>query len=110
VIALILGAGLKALKLSKDVFQTKKANQSFPILKTIAEEDETTDNILEVIEVSNQESEIDPDDAACAEGERDSEINSSDSNDASNENNTGIGFTLRKVFIFIALPLFIVCF
>jgi hypothetical protein len=75
VIALISGAGLKAFNLSKDVFQTKKANQSFPILETIAEEDETKDAISEVIEVSDQESEIDPNNVACAESKRDNEIN-----------------------------------
>ncbi|POW06459.1 hypothetical protein PSTT_08993 [Puccinia striiformis] len=67
VIALILGAGLKELQLSKMMVRAEKTDNPFPstLLATIVEEDETktSEEIVEVIADGSDDEEIDPIDA-----------------------------------------------
>ncbi|POW13885.1 hypothetical protein PSHT_07577 [Puccinia striiformis] len=65
VIALILGAGLKALNVSRKMVCPEKADKAFPSLAPIIKEVKTgpEDEIVEVIDMSDEE-EVDPDDAA----------------------------------------------
>ncbi|KNF02977.1 hypothetical protein PSTG_03927 [Puccinia striiformis f. sp. tritici PST-78] len=70
VIALILGAGLKELQLSKMMVRSEKTDNPFPttLLATIVEEDETetTDKIVKVVADGSDDEEIDPVDAEQA--------------------------------------------
>ncbi|WAR59333.1 hypothetical protein PtB15_10B675 [Puccinia triticina] len=89
VIALILGAGLKALRISKLMLWSKKADQSFPALATVVEVDEPTEEITKVIKESDEE-DIDPDDAAAGSPEADDNENNDE------DSSRGIGLTLKK--------------
>jgi hypothetical protein len=95
VIALILGAGLKALKLSRKILQPEKTDQHFPTLATITEEKEVEDEeeIVELTDTSDEE-EIDPDDAVAETPEANSDLFMGDDVDYST---SGIGLTLKKV-------------
>jgi hypothetical protein len=46
VIALILGAGLKALKLSKSIVRPEKVDKYFPVLEAINEEPEDIEELM----------------------------------------------------------------
>ncbi|OAV86513.1 hypothetical protein PTTG_29864 [Puccinia triticina 1-1 BBBD Race 1] len=89
VIALILGAGLKALRISKLMLRSEKADQSFPALATVVEVDEPTEEITKVIKDSDEE-DIDPDNAAAGSPEADDNENNDDNS------SRGIGLTLKK--------------
>ncbi|KNE95963.1 hypothetical protein PSTG_10760 [Puccinia striiformis f. sp. tritici PST-78] len=98
VIALILGAGLKELQLSKMMVRAEKTDNPFPstLLATIVEEDETetSEEIVEVIADGSDDEEIDPIDAEEAVCEPGWEGNEEDEYAASDQ--SGIGFTLLK--------------
>ncbi|KAI9629707.1 hypothetical protein KEM48_012771 [Puccinia striiformis f. sp. tritici PST-130] len=100
VIALILGAGLKALNVSKKMVRPEKADKSFPSLTPILEvvEPGSEDEIVEVVDMSDEE-EVDPDDAtpdSIADGwEENNSYVYDDAEDS--ENSTGIAFTLKKI-------------
>ncbi|POW17296.1 hypothetical protein PSTT_00654 [Puccinia striiformis] len=99
VIALILGAGLKALNVSKKMVRPEKADKSFPSLTPILEvvEPGSEDEIVEVVDMSDEE-EVDPDDATpdsiAMAGEGNNSYVYDDAEDS--ENSTGIAFTLKK--------------
>ncbi|KAH9467967.1 hypothetical protein Pst134EA_011589 [Puccinia striiformis f. sp. tritici] len=99
VIALILGAGLKELQLSKMMVRAEKTDNPFPstLLATIVEEDETktSEEIVEVIADGSDDEEIDPIDAEEAVCEPGWEGNEEDEYAASDQ--SGIGFTLLKI-------------
>jgi hypothetical protein len=104
VIALILGAGLRALKLSTSMVRPEKSDQSFPLLYTIPEEDETleTEDVseAEIVEVFKntsvtREEEVDPDDAEEALPQPGWEWDNEEE-DVHCED-SGIGWTLKKV-------------
>ncbi|KAH9442424.1 hypothetical protein Pst134EB_028678 [Puccinia striiformis f. sp. tritici] len=99
VIALILGAGLKELQLSKMMVRAEKTDNPFPstLLATIIEEDETetSEEIVEVIADGSDNEEIDPIDAEEAVCEPGWEGNEEDEYAASDQ--SGIGFTLLKI-------------
>ncbi|KAI9629206.1 hypothetical protein KEM48_011052 [Puccinia striiformis f. sp. tritici PST-130] len=67
VIALILGAGLRALSLSTKMVRPERSDQTFPTLETVTEEDEEeedeSEEIVEVIDHESHEEVVDPDDA-----------------------------------------------
>ncbi|KAI9615477.1 hypothetical protein H4Q26_011416, partial [Puccinia striiformis f. sp. tritici PST-130] len=97
VIALILGAGLKALKLPNVMVRPEKNDHHFPVLDTIPEEadDLSTEDIVEVTEVETDDEEVDLDDAEAAVPEPGwEECEEDDYNECDNE---GIGFTLKKI-------------
>ncbi|KAI9603468.1 hypothetical protein KEM48_001480 [Puccinia striiformis f. sp. tritici PST-130] len=100
VIALILGAGLKALNVSKKMVRPEKADKSFPSLTPILEvvEPGSEDEIVEVVDMSDEE-EVDPDDAtpdSIADGwEENNSYVYDDAEDS--ENSNGIAFTLKKI-------------
>ncbi|KAH9460906.1 hypothetical protein Pst134EA_017218 [Puccinia striiformis f. sp. tritici] len=98
VIALILGAGLRALQLSKVMLRPEKADKFFPTLGSIDEEEESAaEDIVEVVNpVSDEEQDIDPDDAEEAVLEPGWEQNGDEDNYVES-NQPGIGFTLKKV-------------
>ncbi|POW00535.1 hypothetical protein PSTT_13083 [Puccinia striiformis] len=98
VIALILGAGLRALQLSKVMLRPEKADKFFPTLGSIDEEEESAaEDIVEVVNpVSDEEQDIDPDDAEEAVLEPGWEQNSDEDNYVESDQ-PGIGFTLKKV-------------
>ncbi|KAI7948048.1 hypothetical protein MJO28_009956 [Puccinia striiformis f. sp. tritici] len=98
VIALILGAGLRALQLSKVMLRPEKADKFFPTLGSIDEEEElAAEDIVEVVNpVSDEEQDIDPDDAEEAVLEPGWEQNGDEDNYVES-NQPGIGFTLKKV-------------
>ncbi|KAI9612233.1 hypothetical protein KEM48_004249 [Puccinia striiformis f. sp. tritici PST-130] len=120
VIALILGAGLKALNVSRKMVCPEKADKAFPSLAPYIEEVKTgpKDEIIEVIDIifgvrdeernnggnigitTSDEEEVDPDDAApdaVVDGEGWEENNSNIYDNAEDlENSTGIAFTLKK--------------
>jgi hypothetical protein len=101
---LILGAGLRALKLSTSMVCPKKSDQSFPLLYTIPEEDETLETadvseakIVEVFKntsVTSKE-EVDPDNAEEALPQPGWEWDNEEE-DVHCED-LGIGWTLKKV-------------
>ncbi|WAQ84430.1 hypothetical protein PtA15_4A883 [Puccinia triticina] len=97
VIALIKGAGLKALKLSKKILRPKKVDPYLPTLATITKEETVanSDDIVKVI--NNNESdhnEVNPDDALPDNIEDGWEANNEDN--STEECGTGIGLTLKK--------------
>ncbi|OAV97943.1 hypothetical protein PTTG_25886 [Puccinia triticina 1-1 BBBD Race 1] len=106
VIALILGAGLNTLNLSKAMVCKQTDDQSFPTLETIAEEvEELIDE--EIVEVNTEISEdeedlkytsnsLNPDNAEPEEQEPGWE-NKSDNEEELNGDLSGIGFTLKKI-------------
>ncbi|KAH9450615.1 hypothetical protein Pst134EB_018145 [Puccinia striiformis f. sp. tritici] len=98
VIALILRAGLRALQLSKVMLRPEKADKFFPTLGSIDEEEESAaEDIVEVVNpVSDEEQDIDPDDAEEAVLEPGWEQNGDEDNYVES-NQPGIGFTLKKV-------------
>jgi hypothetical protein len=111
VIALILGAGLKALKLSTAMVRLEKNDEHFPVLSTIIEvpeEDEEEDVAADIVEIENKNSEdkiINPDDAEQALPETGWEWNEGGSkNDLCD--GSGIGFTLKKVSFCVLILLF----
>ncbi|KAH9447212.1 hypothetical protein Pst134EA_029247 [Puccinia striiformis f. sp. tritici] len=104
-IALILRAGLKALKLLTGMVRPEKTNQSFPLLYTIVEEEEPPENPeiaeAEIVEVFTsltvtEEPEVDPDDAQLDLPQAGWEWNNGEEvDDICDE--SGIGWTLKKV-------------
>ncbi|OAV85943.1 hypothetical protein PTTG_30178, partial [Puccinia triticina 1-1 BBBD Race 1] len=105
VIALILGAGLKALNLSKTIVCPEKADKYFPKLSTIIEvlvEDSSGEDI-ELVEPAPAiaEQEVDPDDAKkksnCKEPGWESGDDNTDEEADEDVEPTGIAFTLKKV-------------
>ncbi|KAH9455581.1 hypothetical protein Pst134EA_023040 [Puccinia striiformis f. sp. tritici] len=105
VIALILGAGLRALKLSSSMVRPEKDDKSFPLLYTIPEEAEPTEedeaveaDIVEVFTELNvtDEQEVDPDDAEPALPQPGWEWNTGEDEDV-HFDESGIGFTLKKI-------------
>ncbi|KAH9445678.1 hypothetical protein Pst134EB_023514 [Puccinia striiformis f. sp. tritici] len=97
VIALILGAGLRALQLSKEMVRPEKADKYFPTLGRIDEAEEVaSDNIVEVVDPVSEDEDVDPDDAESAVVEPGWEAMSDDEAD-DEADLQGIGFTLKKV-------------
>ncbi|POW13397.1 hypothetical protein PSTT_03773 [Puccinia striiformis] len=101
VIALILGAGLKALNVSKKMVRPEKANKPFPFLTPIIEGDEPgLDNDVVGEEVNSDDEEVDPDDATpdvMADGwEEPNPNNDDEATGEDSENPIGIAFTLKK--------------
>ncbi|PLW34243.1 hypothetical protein PCANC_19483 [Puccinia coronata f. sp. avenae] len=107
VIALILGAGLKSLKLKKNVRVPARKPEYFPTLETIVEfedaieieDNSDADNSITELSETEDIEEIDADDASEAEG---SEIDVNDDNgnkstSLSRGSMNGIGNTLMKV-------------
>ncbi|KAA1118191.1 hypothetical protein PGT21_033184 [Puccinia graminis f. sp. tritici] len=70
VLALILGAGLAAVKLSSAEGPTSKKPENFPTLETISEEGELFED---GVQVSEAEEEIDPDDVPASDSDSGSE-------------------------------------
>ncbi|EFP91512.1 uncharacterized protein PGTG_17566 [Puccinia graminis f. sp. tritici CRL 75-36-700-3] len=108
VLALILGAGLRALKLSTAEGPTSSKPESFPTLPTIDEDGEPLDGVMD----NSSGEELDPHNVAEGselEGESDEELDHEQQNNPNNEAQTntkgskakyaktGIGFTLCKV-------------
>ncbi|KAI9615533.1 hypothetical protein H4Q26_011474 [Puccinia striiformis f. sp. tritici PST-130] len=102
VLALILGAGLRALKLSTTIVRPKRSDQAFPALETVIEEDEDEvedddgEDIEEVFENLSHEEVVDPDDAEAPSAEPGWEIDK-DEDEELESDLSGIGFTLKKV-------------
>ncbi|KAH9441241.1 hypothetical protein Pst134EB_029908 [Puccinia striiformis f. sp. tritici] len=104
-IALILRAGLKALKLLTGMVRPEKTDQSFPLLYTIVEEEEPPENPeiaeAEIVEVFTsltvtEEPEVDPDDAQLDLPQAGWEWNNGEEvDDICDE--SGIGWTLKKI-------------
>ncbi|KNE88439.1 hypothetical protein PSTG_18160, partial [Puccinia striiformis f. sp. tritici PST-78] len=107
VIALILGAGLRALQLSKHMVRPEKTDKYFPALDPITEESEGEDDIAdspdeeitEVIDELSEDEDVDPDDAEQATPELGWEWDNEDNEDLEDVTTSGIGFTLKKVFL-----------
>ncbi|KAH9442735.1 hypothetical protein Pst134EA_031583 [Puccinia striiformis f. sp. tritici] len=100
VLALILGAGLRSLKLKQPLEAPKSVPDYFPTLEPIAEmdEDEAGPNIdIEILQLDDVEDieEVDPDDAEYAE-EAAADNSFADPSDG-NIPTGGIGYTLLKV-------------
>ncbi|POW14009.1 hypothetical protein PSTT_03304 [Puccinia striiformis] len=102
VLALILGAGLRALKLSTTIVRPKRSDQAFPALETVIEEDEDEvedddgEDIEEVFENLSHEEVVDPDDAEAPSAEPGWEIDE-DEDEELESDLSGIGFTLKKI-------------
>jgi hypothetical protein len=95
VIALILGAGLKALKLSKSIVWPEKVDKYFPVLEATNEEPE---DIEEVDKEESDNNEIDPDDAELESPQPGWEAPDAWADEDDDQCDTaGIGFTLKKV-------------
>ncbi|OAV99865.1 hypothetical protein PTTG_25078 [Puccinia triticina 1-1 BBBD Race 1] len=99
VLALILGAGLKALKLSTNTVRPKKDDHPFPVLSPIIEVDEPEDTSnLEIFKVHNKvelhEEWVEPEDAEKGTPQA-RWVWDDDEEDPGNE--TGIVFTLKKI-------------
>ncbi|KAI9629142.1 hypothetical protein KEM48_011132 [Puccinia striiformis f. sp. tritici PST-130] len=101
VIALILGAGLRALSLSTKMVRPERSDQTFPTLETVTEEDEEeedeSEEIVEVIDHESHEEVVDPDDAETPLPEPGWE-QEDDNSDVDESDLSGIGFTLKKIF------------
>ncbi|KAA1111180.1 hypothetical protein PGT21_037024 [Puccinia graminis f. sp. tritici] len=105
VIALILGAGLKALKLSAQMVRPAKADESFPgsLLAIITEEEEPENN-NEIVEVvpedlvadASEDDDVDPVDAERELGVPGWEHND-DGDNEHEADESGIGLTLKKI-------------
>jgi hypothetical protein len=94
VLALILGAGLTAIKLLTDEGPTPRKPELFPTLETITKEGE----LLEDDPASDDEEEIDPDDLSKCDAESNGNSNSSETIKTKGKYaESGIGFTLKKV-------------
>ena len=105
VIALILGAGLSALKLLKAMVRPEKNDQGFSQLETIIEEEEepVNEDIVEITKISEDEDEqVDPDDAEPKRLEPGWEDDTDYGDVIVCKAQSGIGFTLKKVHIFIS--------
>ncbi|KAA1077823.1 hypothetical protein PGT21_021246 [Puccinia graminis f. sp. tritici] len=95
VLALILGAGLSAIKLSTSEGPKSKKPENFPTLETIDEEGELIDDGAEEFN-SEAEDEVDPDDMS-------SDSEPEETNEVAGKKTkgeyalSGIGFTLKKV-------------
>ncbi|KAI9613150.1 hypothetical protein H4Q26_010429 [Puccinia striiformis f. sp. tritici PST-130] len=100
VIALILGAGLRALSLSTKMVRPERSDQTFPTLETVTEEDEEeedeSEEIVEVIDHESHEEVVDPDDAETPLPEPGWE-QEDDNSDVDESDLSGIGFTLKKI-------------
>jgi hypothetical protein len=96
VVAIILGAGLTAIKLSTSEGPTTKQPKTFTSLDSI---DENGEMINDGIDYSDTEEEIDPDNVSGSDsGTDDVEKSCVDSNTTKGGYATsGIGFTLKKV-------------
>ncbi|KAH9468888.1 hypothetical protein Pst134EA_009417 [Puccinia striiformis f. sp. tritici] len=102
VIALILGAGLRALQLSTKMVRPERSDKTFPTLETVTEEDEEeeeddSEEIVEVIDEESHEEEVDPDHAEPALPEPGWEQDDADGDDDLESASSGIGFTLKKI-------------
>ncbi|KAA1137776.1 hypothetical protein PGTUg99_016176 [Puccinia graminis f. sp. tritici] len=101
VIALILGAGLKALKISKSVVRPERSDQPFPTLSTIVEvmdEDLEDEDVVVIADDISETEEIDPDDAQPGTQEPGWERYPDDTTDDEEESDaTGFAFTLKKI-------------
>ncbi|PLW20670.1 hypothetical protein PCANC_07390 [Puccinia coronata f. sp. avenae] len=101
VIALIFGAGLKALKLPTKMVRAKKEDHPFPLLETIIKEDEPEETTnQEIVEVGKtvdlSDDEVDPEDAEEGLAQPGWEWDNED--DKSNQcDEKGIGYTLKKI-------------
>jgi hypothetical protein len=112
VIALILGAGLKALKLSNHIVRPEKTDKYFPTLDTIAEDEEeaaqTQGDQHDIIEATNDkengdEADIDPEDAENQTLVPGWECDDGEDEEVDNSITSGIGFTLKKVCFYSSL-------
>jgi hypothetical protein len=96
VIALILGEGLKALKISRSVVRPERSNQPFPTLTTIVEvmdEDLEEEDVVVIADDISETEDIDPNDAQPGW-----EWYPNDITDNEEESDaTGFAFTLKKV-------------
>ncbi|POW15703.1 hypothetical protein PSTT_02010 [Puccinia striiformis] len=102
VIALILGAGLRALQLSTKMVRPERSDKTFPTLETVTEEDEEeeeddSEEIVEVIDEESHEEEVDPDHAEPGLPEPGWEQDDADGDDDLESASSGIGFTLKKI-------------
>ncbi|KAA1107854.1 hypothetical protein PGTUg99_026821 [Puccinia graminis f. sp. tritici] len=101
VIALILGAGLKALKISKNVVRPERSNQPFPTLSTIVEvmdEDLEKEDVVVIADDISETEEIDPDDSQPGTQEPGWERYPDNITDDEEESDaTGFAFTLKKI-------------
>ncbi|KAI9608644.1 hypothetical protein H4Q26_004829 [Puccinia striiformis f. sp. tritici PST-130] len=100
VIALILGAGLKALELSTKMVRPERSDESFPgsLLATITEVDEPGNNdIVEVIAEASEDDDVDPVDAERGSRVPGWEDENEEEDDVVEVDESGIGFTLKKI-------------
>ncbi|KAI7966412.1 hypothetical protein MJO29_002160 [Puccinia striiformis f. sp. tritici] len=100
VIALILGAGLKALELSTKMVRPERSDESFPssLLATITEEDEPENNdVVELIAEASEDDDVDPVDAERGLGVPGWEDDNEGEDDGVKVDESGIGFTLKKI-------------
>ncbi|PLW11792.1 hypothetical protein PCASD_22382 [Puccinia coronata f. sp. avenae] len=106
VIALILGAGLKALKLSNHMVRPEKTDKYFPTLDKIAEDKEEAAQLQgdqhDIIEVTNDKengdkANIDPEDAEKQTPVPGWEWDDGEDEEIDNSITSGIGFTLKKI-------------
>ncbi|KAA1080702.1 hypothetical protein PGT21_017623 [Puccinia graminis f. sp. tritici] len=109
VIALILGAGLKALQLSNGMIRPEKTDKYFPSLSAITEDNEEAEEtqdegdggIVDVIDdgelSEDNDNDIDPDNAESASPEPGCEDEDLIDVDVEVCDTSGIGFTLKKV-------------
>ncbi|KAA1077525.1 hypothetical protein PGT21_010768 [Puccinia graminis f. sp. tritici] len=94
VLALILSAGLTAIKLSTAEGPTSQRPDGFPALQTITKEGELIDNGNQD---SDEEEEIDPDDVSEAGSQPDESQEVITKKSKGKYATSGIGFTLKKV-------------
>ncbi|KAH9466536.1 hypothetical protein Pst134EB_001589 [Puccinia striiformis f. sp. tritici] len=100
VIALILGAGLKALELSAKMVRPERSDDSFPgsLLATITKVDEPeNNNIVEVIAEASEDDDVDPVVAERGLSVPGWEDNNEEEHDGVEVDESGIRFTLKKV-------------
>ncbi|KAI9601389.1 hypothetical protein H4Q26_001207 [Puccinia striiformis f. sp. tritici PST-130] len=100
VIALILGAGLKALELSAKMVRPERSDDSFPgsLLATITKVDEPeNNNIVEVIAEASEDDDVDPVVAERGLSVPGWEDNNEEEHDGVEVDESGIRFTLKKI-------------
>ncbi|KAI7967101.1 hypothetical protein MJO29_000378 [Puccinia striiformis f. sp. tritici] len=100
VIALILGAGLKALELSAKMVRPEQSDDSFPgsLLATITKVDEPeNNNIVEVIAEALEDDDVDPVVAERGLSVPGWEDNNEEEHDGVEVDESGIRFTLKKI-------------
>ncbi|KNF01770.1 hypothetical protein PSTG_04892 [Puccinia striiformis f. sp. tritici PST-78] len=100
VIALILGAGLKALELSAKMVRPEQSDDSFPgsLLATITKVDEPeNNNIVEVIAEASEDDDVDPVVAERGLSVPGWEDNNEEEHDGVEVDESGIRFTLKKI-------------